>query len=700
MARLAPLDFDALVQLKGAHSEFSITLLEKGNIPVTASIQDKKPGEMDMLTIASAAAKALTIEQSGASASADFARPETTVGEQFDSIEKFLRVGEAIVIAERQKEHPKSEHHQGSGTIAVGSGKKKADDDEGGGWGSFLLNILITAVVAVIVFVFLPELIVALTGVTLATAMAYVAVSLLAASFANNLINRWKEGRAAGSNFLSILSAAVLDTLEISKVEEAITDRSALTGEELNRGLGERIAGGIEGVVGTFMNALGVHEWAGTRVPRLKQPDVPAPEPPGAPVGTGGDPWAPSSPQIPPAEPDLPKALEDWPPDVRAKIREEGIPDITERRAAMAKAVEDAKAAEAAKQAEIQAAAQNAQPMTATAGGSPAGGGPVRVGSVRGAPGGRGGGATIRVVPPPRPPLEPVFEPGAPRNPAAVTKALKDAGLSDLQIAAFGGEDASRLGTKSADVAVTLGEHFTADDLKSLGEFLADTGAVLDKKTAEQLVKIVPRGEMDKSIPAIDVAELRAPQTGQLPEIGEGTGLNVPEPRPRTSGGLVPLWMIAEERLGPILEERFGPGWQRSPRQAAPGAEEGEALGSTVPEYYRENPHPLAPGVPVAQSFEVKRLHLDKLGIEPNGGLRSGPDEASREAIRRARRQVGGRRWIHPEGTEQNVVFNVTGQGVTNVQAVGAQLRALLQQNNIHYDRVWIQDGDVLTEIQ
>ncbi len=541
-----------------------------------------------------------------------------------------------------------------------------------------------------VLFVFLPELIVAVTGVSLATAMAYVAVSLLAASFANNLIARWKEGRAAGSNFLSILSAAVLDTLEISKVEEAITDRSALTGEKLNRSLGERIAGGIEGAVGTVLNAIGIHEWAGARVPRIKQPDVPAPEPPDAPLGTTGDPWASTSSQVPTIEPDLPKALEDWPPDVRARIKEQGIPNIAERRAAVAKAAEDAKAAEAAKQAEIQAAAQNAQPMAATAGGSPTGGGPVRVGSVRGASGGRGGGGTIRVVAPPRP-LEPAFQPGAPRTPAAVTKALKDAGLSDLQIAAFGGENASRLGTKSADLVAALGEHFTADDLKSLGEFLAATGAVLDKETAKQLIKIVPRGEMNRSIPAIDVAELRAPQTGQLPEIGEGAGLNVPQPRQRTGGGFVPLWKIAEERLGPILEEKFGPGWQPGPRQNAPGAAEGEALGSTVPEYYNAQ---------LMQSFEVKRLNLEEMGIGSNGELQSGPSQASREAIARARRQVEGRRWIHPAGTEQNIVFNVTGQGVTNVQEVGAQLRTVLQENNIYYDNVWVQDGDVLTEIQ
>jgi hypothetical protein len=168
--------------------------------------------------------------------------------------------------------------------------------------------------------------------------------------------------------------------------------------------------------------------------------------------------------------------------------------------------------------------------------------------------------------------------------------------------------------------------------------------------------------------------------------------VNVIQPRqPTSGGGLVPLWRIAEQRLGPILEGRFGQGWRRSPRQAAPGAAEGETLGSTVPEYYNEQ---------LRQSFEVKRLRLDEMGIAPNGELQSGLSDASREAIGRARRQVEGRRWIHPAGTEQNIVFNVTGQGVTNVQGVGVQLRTVLERNNVHYDRVWIQDGDVLTEIQ
>jgi hypothetical protein len=65
----------------------------------------------------------------------------------------------------------------------------------------------------------------------------------------------------------------------------------------------------------------------------------------------------------------------------------------------------------------------------------------------------------------------------------------------------------------------------------------------------------------------------------------------------------------------------------------------------------------------------------------------------------RARRQVEGRRWIHPEGTEQSIVFNVTGQGVKDVQKVGAQLRTLLEENHIRYDRIYVQDGADLTEI-
>jgi hypothetical protein len=143
-----------------------------------------------------------------------------------------------------------------------------------------------------------------------------------------------------------------------------------------------------------------------------------------------GDPWASTSTQIPVIEPDVPPPLQDWPADVRARIKEQGIPDITERRAAVARAAEDAKAAEAAKQAEIQAAAQNAQPMVATAGGSSTGGGTAQVGSVRStASGGRGGGRTLTAVRPQVPPPEPA--PSRQKQPRARVYSLENAETVD-----------------------------------------------------------------------------------------------------------------------------------------------------------------------------------------------------------------------------------------------------------------------------
>jgi hypothetical protein len=98
-------------------------------------------------------------------------------------------------------------------------------------------------------------------------------------------------------------------------------------------------------------------------------------------------------------------------------------------------------------------------------------------------------------------------------------------------------------------------------------------------------------------------------------------------------------------------------------------------------------------------AFEVKRLDLEEMGIGPEG-QRIGPlSERSVDAISRARRQLGGRQWVLPGGTEQNIVFNVTGQGVTDVVAVGRRLETVLIEGSVHYDHVYVQDGDVLTEI-
>src|SRR5262249_23249000 len=149
-------------------------------------------------------------------------------------------------------------------------------------------------------------------------------------------------------------------------------------------------------------------------------------------------------------------------------------------------------------------------------------------------------------------------------------------------------------------------------------------------------------------------------------------------------------WRRAELELGPVLDALFGPGWQVSPRVSAPGAEAGEALGSTVPEYY----HPV-----LKKAFEVKRLVLTEMGIQPDGQLGGPPSTRTNQALARPRRQLAGRRWALPTGTEQNLVFNITGQGVTEPAAVGARLRTMLGDNLIAYDKVYMQDGSTLIPI-
>ena len=46
-----------------------------------------------------------------------------------------------------------------------------------------------------------------------------------------------------------------------------------------------------------------------------------------------------------------------------------------------------------------------------------------------------------------------------------------------------------------------------------------------------------------------------------------------------------------------------------------------------------------------------------------------------------------------PEDVHQNIVFNITGQGVTNRWAVGARLNEFLNKLYIDYDHVWVQNS-------
>jgi hypothetical protein len=289
------------------------------------------------------------------------------------------------------------------------------------------------------------------------------------------------------------------------------------------------------------------------------------------------------------------------------------------------------------------------------------------------------------------------FTPGkAPRSPAEVTKFLRDSGLEESEIVAFGGADASRLGPRTAERVGRLAKHFTAPDLKALGKFLWEYDIVMDDAMAEMLMERVEAGRLAETLKMLEVAAEYGKQAEVIFNLESAMDLAVTTPSsPRTRGvagpKVDPPWRVAEKDLLAALDELFGPGWKVSPRIQAPGARPGEFLGSTVPEYYRPD---------LKKAFEVKRLNLIELGIGPAGQSSGTLSKASVEALDRARRQLAGRRWNLPEGTEQSIVFNVTGQGVTDVIAVGKRLDTLLGQRLIVYDRLFVQNGDVLTKIR
>jgi hypothetical protein len=198
---------------------------------------------------------------------------------------------------------------------------------------------------------------------------------------------------------------------------------------------------------------------------------------------------------------------------------------------------------------------------------------------------------------------------------------------------------------------------------------------------------------MANAVRMLEIAEVRAAQTGQLLD-PEGIGVQIPRqrplPDPRLAPSPAPAYRLAEEQLGPVLEREFGPDWKPQPRFRAPGAGPKENLGSTLPDWYNER---------LGRAVEVKRLNLDELGVGPAGEALAAPSVDSVEALERARRQLAAREWDLPAGTEHSIVFNVTGQGVTDVMSVGKRLRTLLSTFGIRYDRVYVHVGSALVEI-
>jgi hypothetical protein len=112
----------------------------------------------------------------------------------------------------------------------------------------------------------------------------------------------------------------------------------------------------------------------------------------------------------------------------------------------------------------------------------------------------------------------------------------------------------------------------------------------------------------------------------------------------------------------------------------APGARPGETLASTIPDYFNKR---------LNMAAEVKRLNLEELGFSPAGEVIATPSERSVEALERAERQLIQRRKNIPEA-QQLCIFNIIGQA-DDPEAVGQQLKQMLVERSIKYDRVFVQ---------
>ncbi|HJU01631.1 MAG TPA: hypothetical protein VJ966_10545 [Actinomycetes bacterium] len=291
------------------------------------------------------------------------------------------------------------------------------------------------------------------------------------------------------------------------------------------------------------------------------------------------------------------------------------------------------------------------------------------------------------------------------RTPKEVMQFLRDAGFSESEIISFGGADAKRLGSRSAARVSRLAEKFTLEDLKALAQVLWKYDVVLTDAMADQLLKLVEAGRMEAFLRSREAAAESAASVGLDVDFEESLGLSVEERgvrKPRKAAGdrkFDAPWRLAEKHTGAALEATFGGGWVAGRRFFAPTAAEGELLGSTVPEYYRKSDN---------TAVEVKRWNLAEMGIDPARAdrPRGAPSTRSVEALGRARRQQENRRWALPgeaEGVPPAktwIVLDIRAQGVTDPAATGANLKTLLADYKIVYDKVMVLTEGGLLEIK
>ena len=296
---------------------------------------------------------------------------------------------------------------------------------------------------------------------------------------------------------------------------------------------------------------------------------------------------------------------------------------------------------------------------------------------------------------------EAAVKPGkAPTKAEAVAQFLRDAGFQEWEIISFAGADDHALTYRNAIRVSRLLEKFTTADLKALAHALWESDTVLTDGMTTQLLKYVEAGRMEVFLQSREAAMESEAGLGLDPNLeGLGmsvTGKNVRKPRAPKEPAPDPLWRIAELDAVAALETKFGAGWRPPRRFYAPGAAEGEQLLSTVPEAYHPDSNVAA---------EVKRWDLLEAGIDPaHPGSVGTPSPRTVEALERARGQSAVRRVNVP--TKKDVgppkiwmIFDIRGQGVTDVVTTGESLKTLLARYMVSYDRLMLLTQSGLVDV-
>lgn len=270
--QFAPPSPDSLVRLSAEKTVFWVRLNGKGPIQKYSVIGHLDEGQASLSELSHSVAQQLAEAKDTPLDDGMFVAPEETSGDQFHALDQYLRVADyhesvdRLVNAGSKPERTKVE--QGGEADAVSGGKTKTDDAQSDSALNDLLGSILKGGVIGVAIVAAILAVAAIFSIPVAVAALVVGLTIATTMFLMSLKNRWKEAQAAGNiSWASIFSTAVLDTIGVSQIDEALENRSLLTHKELNLSVGERVGMGGAGVLQLFMTFMGVKDFAEGKMP-------------------------------------------------------------------------------------------------------------------------------------------------------------------------------------------------------------------------------------------------------------------------------------------------------------------------------------------------------------------------------------------------------------------------------------------------